>query len=240
MTVRTHILLRKFIRLGYKCHIISTMTHFYPVHIYDSLQRTVSIYLSTVALAMYAFKPSHLSIASLFCLFVCCHSVPVHIHDITRTKWSTARSPQDPINHEHDRATTLLPRTSISLNRYKLISLRLTAFIATPALRLAPAIAAHLQQYRGPQLYATLRNHVRQMWPTMVDQQALELAIGPFMFHIQTGKGQTIPLDFVERFCETMEIWATNGFTSLYLAMVEDAGTSQRIAVALSLLGPAF
>ncbi|KAL9641356.1 MAG: hypothetical protein Q9204_000092, partial [Flavoplaca sp. TL-2023a] len=202
--------------------------------------QTISIYLSTAAAAMYAFKPSHLSIAILFFLFVCCHSVPAPINDATRTHWSTARNPQDPIKREHRRATALLPRTSISLNRYKLITLRLTAFIATPPLSLAPAIVAHLQQYRGPQLYATLRDHVRQMWPTMVDQQALELAIGPFMFHIQTEKGQTIPLDFVERFCETMEMWATNGFTSLYLALVEDSGTTQRIAVALSLLGPAF
>ncbi|KAL8900465.1 MAG: hypothetical protein Q9192_001062 [Flavoplaca navasiana] len=184
---------------------------------------------------MYAFKPCHLSIAILFFFFVCCYTVPIHIDDITRTKWSTARNPQDPINRDHGRPTTLLPRTSISLNRYKLITLRLTAFIATPPLN---ALAAHLQQYRGPQLYATLRDHVRQMWPTMVNQQALELAIGPFMFHIQTEKGQTIPLDFVERFCETMEIWATNGFTSLYQAMVEDSGTAQRIAVALSLLVP--
>ncbi|KAL8891705.1 MAG: hypothetical protein Q9215_001357 [Flavoplaca cf. flavocitrina] len=166
--------------------------------------------------------------------------MPVHINDVTRTKGSTARNSQDPINREHSRATALLPRTSVSLNRYKLITLRLTAFIATPPLNLAPALVAHLQQYRGPQLYATLRDHVRQLWPTIVNQQALELAIGPFMFHIQTEKGQTIPLDFVERFCETMEMWAANGFTSLYLAMVEDSGTAQRIAVALSLLGPPF
>ncbi|CAL8578351.1 hypothetical protein XPA_004140 [Xanthoria parietina] len=174
-------------------------------------------------------------------MFVCCLSTPVRIKDATTTVKTTGRNPQDKNILNHGEATSLLPRTSISLNRYELIAFRLAAFINTPPLSAVPALAAaHLQQYRGPQLYATLRNHAREMWPTMINQQQLELAIGPFIFHMQTEKGQVIPLDFVERFCETMEMWATHGFMSLYLALVQDVVTSQRIAVGLSLLGRQF
>lgn len=173
-------------------------------------------------------------------MFVCCLSTPVRIKDATATVKATGRNLQDTVILDHGEATSLLPRTSISLNRYELIAFRLAAFLTTPPLSVAPAIAAHLQQYRGPQLYATLRNHAREMWPTMINQQELELAIGPFIFHMQTEKGQVIPLDFVERFCETMEMWATHGFMSLYLALVQDVVTSQRIAVGLSLLGRQF
>lgn len=189
---------------------------------------------------MYAIRLLNLSLAILCFIFVCCHSASVRIKDGTATIRLAARNPQDTVIVEHGKASSLLPRTSISLNRYRLISLRLAAFISTPPLSVAPAIAAHLQQYRGPQLYATLRDHARQMWPTYINQQALQLVIGPFVFHIQTEKGHTIPLDFVERFCDTMEMWATRGFMSLYVAMVEDDVTSQRIAVALSLLARPF
>ncbi|KAL8846719.1 MAG: hypothetical protein Q9221_008193 [Calogaya cf. arnoldii] len=173
-------------------------------------------------------------------MILCCHSVPVRPKDATGTDKIATPNPQDTIVIKHDNAASLLPRTSISLNRYELIALRLSAFITTPPLVAAPAIAAHLQQYRGPQLYATLRNHARQIWPIIANKQILELTVGPFVFHMQTGKGQSIPLDFVERFCETMEMWATRGFMSLYIAMVEDTMSKQRIAVALSLIAPPF
>lgn len=189
---------------------------------------------------MYSIRLLNLSVTLLCFIVVCCHSSPVQIKDAKAIIRVAARDPQDTVIVEHGKATSLLPRTSISLNRYQLISLRLAAFISMPPLSVAPAVAAHLQQYRGPQLYATLRDHARQMWPTIINQQALELAIGPFVFHIQTEKGYVIPLDFVERFCDTMEMWATHGFMVLYVAMVEDAVTSQRIAVALSLLGRPF
>ncbi|KAL8652258.1 MAG: hypothetical protein Q9226_004344 [Calogaya cf. arnoldii] len=173
-------------------------------------------------------------------MILCCHSVPVRFKDAMGTDKVAARNPQDTVIIKHDNAASLLPRATISLNRYQLIALRLSAFILTPPSDAAPAIAAHLQQYRGPQLYATLRNHAREMWPIIANKQIFELAIGPFVFHMQTEKGQSIPLDFVERFCETMEMWATRGFMSLYIAMVEDAMSKQRIAVALSLLAPPF
>ncbi|KAL8918133.1 MAG: hypothetical protein Q9172_005536 [Xanthocarpia lactea] len=175
----------------------------------------------------------NLSVAIFVAIFVTCHSIPVQFKDAARTVEIGAR---DTITVDYGKTTSLLPRTSVNVNRYQLVQLQLTAFIATPPVILIPALAAHVHSYRGPQLYATLRNQVRQMWPLTTNPRAIRFVIGPFVFNIQTRRDLHIPLDFIERFCDTMELWATNGFVSLYRAMLEDVETMQQISVSLSLV----
>ena len=177
-----------------------------------------------------------LSVAIFVAIFVTCHSIPVQFKDAARTVEIGARDARDTITIDHGKDTSLLPRTSINANRYRLVHLQLSTFIVTPPVILIPALAAHVHSYRGPQLYATLRNQVRRMWPLTTNPRALRFVIGPFVFTIQTRMDLHIPLDFLERFCDTMEMWASNGFVSLYYATLEDVETMQPISVALSLV----
>ncbi|KAL8861642.1 MAG: hypothetical protein Q9178_001843 [Gyalolechia marmorata] len=182
---------------------------------------------------MLASSFQNLSVAIFVAIFVTCHSIPVQFKDAARTVEIGAR---DTITIDHGKDTSLLSRTSINVNRYRLIQLQLSSFILPPPVIVIPALAAQVHSYRGPQLYATLRNQVRRMWPLTTNPRAIRFAIGPFVFNIQTRRDLYIPLDFLERFCDTMEMWASNGFVALYSATLEDVETMQQISVALSLV----
>ena len=140
----------------------------------------------------------------------------------------------------HATAFALQRRARFFRTQYRVVQHTLGAMIvASPLIRVVPGIA---------ELYGT-GGHDARMYRQIIDdftERWLQLGGQP-QYHIDTGalqiemfslpfeNQQPIPLGFIQRFYSIMELWAVNGYMSLYDVVLENVSTLQQIGVRMKI-----
>lgn len=177
---------------------------------------------------------SHLALISLLCAD--CDSTPVHLGTSERTHDITFRTVPKQPGRDLGETSTLLPRLpGPQYLRYRVIALTIGAFIIPAPLTQVMRVADHFHYTWGPMLYEILKQTAHYHWGLWENGENLRFILGKFEFLIYVQPGHTIPLDFLDRFCDTMILYATNGFFTLYNVMVMDMYTGVMIGVELRL-----
>jgi len=145
-------------------------------------------------------------------------------------------------NSSHDQITarTLHGRTSYFRPQYRLVRAVQLAMIVPSPLR-STVLASHLygSAGEGARIYRTMVELYTRHWDRYQGKMWQQAHIGAlyiYMRALSLDNPQPIPLDFIQRFGETMELWAVNGFMSLYDIIVENVDTLQEIRVVTSMM----
>lgn len=166
---------------------------------------------------------------------VCCNATPVRNEQSGKGSEITTGTTPSLLGAAYGGAPSLSPRVPNQFFRYKVVALTQGAFIIPAPLTQVMRVADNVQNSVGPWLYQRLRDAAHENWAEWANQIHLKLGFHKFHFEIYTKQGHTIPLDFFDRFCETMILWATNGFFTLYNVVLRDIDAGNIICVKLTL-----
>ena len=144
----------------------------------------------------------------------------------------TPKSASSQLKSEHTSATNLVSRTWNV--RYQVVDRMLwTCIHPIPLLE----TASMPPYYFGPQVWNMLWQTVQTNYDIVQNQDYFALRYGQFILFFAAEAGHRIPLDFFDRFCSTMMLWATRGFFTLFDVVLQEMATGDKITVKLRLYG---
>ena len=83
----------------------------------------------------------------------------------------------------------------------------------------------------GRVLYNLLSDEIRAQWPAQGVGAYTRASVGELTWEFFAMDGGTVELDMIQGFCETMQVWAVNGFLSLYSVRLQDVVTGKTFGV---------